>query len=176
MQVLRMSVAQAEEFYCPVLEVLMDKMRGSIGIQACMALEHELGIALNDDVREQLGEMIGPIKGRAHWESIVKFMSGMRPGECPEDRRDDPGSEKCLAIVYQGPHAVQKIRHLLGPTDPSKAPPGSIRREFGQSMMINAAHASDSPENAEREMDIIRIRNNDFKELIDAYHAVAQPV
>jgi nucleoside diphosphate kinase len=175
MQVLRMSVAQAEQFYGPVLDVLMDKMRDGVGIQARMAIEHDLGIALTDDVQRQLGEIVGPIKGRDHWETIVKFMSGMRPSECPEDRRDDPGSEKCLAIVYQGLHAVPKIRHLLGPTDPSKAPPGSIRREFGQTMMINAAHASDSPENAEREMDIIRIENNDFKELIDLYHTPAQP-
>lgn len=175
MQVLRMSVAQAEQFYGPVLEVLMDKMRDGVGIQCRMAIERELGIALNDEVQQQLGDFVGPIKGRDHWETIVRFMSGMRPSECPEDRRDYPGTEKCIAIVYQGPHAVTKIRHLLGPTDPSKAPPGSIRREFGQTMMINAAHASDSPENASREMDIIRIENNDFKELIDLYHATAQP-
>jgi len=45
-----------------------------------------------------------------------------------------------------------KIREVLGPTDPAKAPPGSIRREFGSTIMVNAAHASDSPDNARREM------------------------
>ena len=46
--------------------------------------------------------------------------------------------------VHEGVEAVRKIRDVLGPTDPSKAPPGSIRREFGQTIMVNAAHASDS--------------------------------
>ena len=46
-----------------------------------------------------------------------------------------------------------------GPTDPSKAQPGSVRREFGQDIMVNAAHASDSPENAEREMKIIKVED-----------------
>jgi len=78
-----------------------------------------------------------------------------------------PGSEKCIALVYEGVDAVRKIRDVLGPTDPSKAPPGSIRREFGQSVMINAAHASDSPENAEREMKIVQVGENLFRQVIE---------
>ena len=56
-----------------------------------------------------------------------------------------------------------KIRDVLGPTDPSKAPPGSIRREFGQTIMVNAAHASDSEENARREMGIVNVGENNFR-------------
>jgi nucleoside diphosphate kinase len=67
--------------------------------------------------------------------------------------------------------AVRKTREVLGPTDPAKAPPGSIRGEFGQTMMINAAHASDSPENAEREMAIIQVSDNNFKTLVDDWYA-----
>ena len=75
-----------------------------------------------------------------------------------------------MAIVYQGVDAVRKIREVLGPTDPSKAPPGSIRREFGETIMVNAAHASDSVDNAAREMKIIRVEENNFRALIeDAY-------
>ncbi|HMJ90936.1 MAG TPA: nucleoside-diphosphate kinase, partial [Candidatus Acidoferrum sp.] len=91
-------------------------------------------------------------------------------GECPPEQRTVPGSEKCIAIVYEGPNAVKKIRDVLGPTDPSKAPPGSIRREFGQTVMVNAAHASDSPENAQREMSIIRIGENSFKQVVEAFY------
>ena len=65
--------------------------------------------------------------------------------------------------------AVRKIREVLGPTDPSKAPSGTIRREFGQTVMINAAHASDSPENAKREMDIIQITENNLQPLITSH-------
>jgi nucleoside diphosphate kinase len=73
-------------------------------------------------------------------------------------------------MVYQGKDAVQKIREVLGPTDPSKAPPGSIRKEFGQTIMINAAHASDSIENAQREMKIVQVDENNFKPLIDEFY------
>ena len=66
--------------------------------------------------------------------------------------------------------AVRKIRDVLGPTDPSKAPPGSIRREFGQTIMVNAAHASDSVENAEREIGIVRVAENNFKKAIEEFY------
>jgi nucleoside diphosphate kinase len=78
-----------------------------------------------------------------------------------------PGTEKCIALVYEGVEAVRKIRDVLGPTDPSKAPPGSIRREFGQTIMVNAAHASDSEENAQRELGIIRVGENNFRKVVE---------
>ena len=66
--------------------------------------------------------------------------------------------------------AVEKIRYLLGPTDPAKAQPGSVRREFGSDIMVNAAHASDSPENAQRELDIIDIRKETIREWVEKYY------
>ena len=66
--------------------------------------------------------------------------------------------------------AVRKIREVLGPTDPAKAPTGTIRREFGSTIMVNAAHASDSPDNARREMGIVKIRENNFKSLIESFY------
>lgn len=165
----RMTVAQAEEFYRPVLDVLMDKLKEPTGARARLAVEDEIGLPLTDEVQHKLGDMLGPIAGRDNWEAIVKFMSGMKPSECPAERRNDPGTEKCFALVYQGVDAVRKIREVLGPTDPSKAPPGSIRREFGSTIMVNAAHASDSSENAEREMKIVQISENNLKPLIESY-------
>ena len=167
----RMSVAQAEEFYRPVLNVLMEKLKEPIGARARLAVERELGFPLSEDVQRRLGDLLGPIGGRENWESIVNFMSGSKPSECPAERRNAPGTEKCIALVYQGIDAVRKIREVLGPTDPSKAPPGSIRREFGQTIMVNAAHASDSPENAEREMKIVQIEENNLKAVIEAHFA-----
>ena len=170
-KVFRMSVAQAEEFYGPVLAVLQDKLRGPSGKRARLAVEQELGFPLGADAERQLGELLGPLSGRNNWEELVQFMSGSRPDRCQDEaQRQQPGSEQCVAIVYQGVDAVRKIREVLGPTDPSKAPPGSIRREFGETIMVNAAHASDSKENAVREMKIIRIEENNFRALIeDAY-------
>jgi nucleoside diphosphate kinase len=167
----RMSVAQAEEFYGPVLAVLQDKLRERTGQQVRELLQKELDMPLSDETAATLGDVVGPIAGRAHWEQIVKFMSGLAPGECPPDRRNAPGSEKCLALCYQGVDAVRKIREVLGPTDPSKAPPGTIRREFGSTIMVNAAHASDSAENAQREMGIVQIAENNLKPLIESWYA-----
>jgi len=163
----RMSVAQAEQFYGPVLGVLQNLLKERSGIQAKLALEKELGYKLGEDVQQKLGELLGPIAGRENWECLVQFMAGMKPSVCPPEYRENPGSEKCIALVYQGVDAVRKIREVLGPTDPSKAPPGSIRREFGQTIMVNAAHASDSPENAKREMGIVQITENNFKTLVE---------
>ena len=129
----RMSVAQAKDFYGPVLEVLEKKLPD----------------------------------GRSHWESIVAFMSGRRPSECPEESHADSGSELCIALIYQGVDAICKIRETLGPTDPSKAPHGTIRKEFGQDIMVNAAHASDAPESVTRETAIININENNFKTVIN---------
>ncbi len=167
----RMSVAQAEEFYGPVLEVLMDKLRGRTGETARKLLEKEFSMPLASEVETKLGDLLGPITGRENWEQIVKFMAGLRPSDCPADKRHEPGSEKCIAIIYQGPDAVRKIRDVLGPTDPSKAPPGTIRGEFGSTIMVNAAHASDSAENAQREMGIININENNLKPLIESRYS-----
>lgn len=164
-----MSVAQAEQFYGPVLQVLEEVFRGTSGRRARLAVEEELGCPLGDEVEKTFGDLLGPVAGRAHWENIVQFMSGARPSQCPPGQRDAPGTEKCVAIIYQGVGAVKKIREVLGPTDPSKAPFGTIRREFGQTMMVNAAHASDSPDNARREMAIIRIDENNLKPLIESH-------
>jgi nucleoside diphosphate kinase len=84
-----------------------------------------------------------------------------------------PGSEKCIALVYEGIDAVKKIRDVLGPTDPSKAPPGSIRREFGSTVMVNAAHASDSEENAKREIGIVNVSENNFRRLVEETYGKA---
>ena len=117
-----------------------------------------------------LEQKLGPASGQENWESIVEFMAGRKPSKCPPEKRNAPGTEKSIAIVYQGIDAVSKIRDVLGPTDPAKAPPGSIRREFGQTIMINAAHASDSAENAKREMAIVQIDENNFKPLIENFY------
>jgi hypothetical protein len=149
----------------------MDKLKGRSGEQARTVLEKEFSLKFNDEVQEKLGELLGPINGRENWEAIVKFMAGLKPSECPADKRHEPGTEKCVALCYQGVDAVRKIREVLGPTDPSKAPPGSIRREFGQTIMVNAAHASDSAENAQREMGIVNIKENNLKPLIEGWYA-----
>jgi nucleoside diphosphate kinase len=95
-------------------------------------------------------------------------MSGKRPSECTPEEKSLPGGQPCVALIYQGPNAVAKIREALGSTNPANAAHGTIRKEFGTTIMINGAHASDSVENVARETAIIRLAENDFKAKIAA--------
>ena len=53
-----------------------------------------------------------------------------------------------IALVLEAPDAIAKWRTLMGATDPEKAGPGTLRKEFGQSIERNATHGSDAPETA----------------------------
>jgi nucleoside diphosphate kinase len=166
----RMSVAQALEFYGPVKEVLRAKLKDMVGSRARATLEKEFGFKLGPQEEQQLGNVLGPAFADGQFENIVKFMSGRAPSETSAEDQKKPGTEKCIALVYEGVEAVRKIRDILGPTDPSKAPPGSIRREFGQTVMVNAAHASDSEENAKREMGIVNVGENNFRQIVEQFY------
>jgi nucleoside diphosphate kinase len=163
----RMSVAEAMEFYEPVREVLRAKYTELMSQRAPEIIERNLGFKIPPAERQKLGEILGPLAGHHQFENIVKFMSGRAPSECDPALFNAPGTEKCIALIYEGVDAVRKIREVLGPTDPSKAPPGSIRREFGQTIMVNAAHASDSVESAKREMRIVNVGENLFKRIVE---------
>ena len=169
----RMSVAQAIEFYGPVREVLREKLRDVVGSKARTLLERELGFKIGLEQEQQLGALLGPHFAENQFENIVRFMSGRAPSECPIGEANQPGSEKCIALVYEGVEAVRKIRDILGPTDPAKAPAGSIRREFGQTIMVNAAHASDSEANATREVSIVNVGENNFRQMIERFYGKA---
>jgi nucleoside diphosphate kinase len=166
----RMSVAQAVEFYRPVKEVLRTKLVDVVASKAKAALEKEFGFSIPASEARNLGQILGPLYGDDQFNNIVRFMAGRSPADCDGAALEQPGTEKCIAIVYEGVEAVRKIRDVLGPTDPSKAPPGSIRREFGSSIMVNAAHASDSEENAKREIAIVNVAENTFKRVVEETH------
>ena len=79
-------------------------------------------------------------------------------------------------MLYEGPNAIEKIRNVLGSTDPTKAEPGTVRSDFGRDLMRNGAHASDSPENAMRERKIAGLAETetdtcDVAEIINKYLA-----
>lgn len=59
-----------------------------------------------------------------------------------------------VAMVVEGPEAVRAARALMGATDPIEATPGSIRGDLATVIGENIVHGSDSPANAEREIDI----------------------
>jgi nucleoside-diphosphate kinase len=75
-------------------------------------------------------------KGKPFYDSLLQFLT----------------SGPTLAVVLEGREAVSVVRGMMGPTDGAKAPPGTIRGDFGLSVQNNLIHGSDSPENAAAEI------------------------
>jgi len=166
----RMSPAEALEFYNPVRQVLHKKLSGYAADRACRILEKEFNLKMPEEVRDALKETLGPVFSNHQFYNIIHFMTGYRVTDISEAERIREGRERCLVLIYAGENAVEKIRNILGPTDPSKATPGSVRKEFGRDVMVNAAHASDSPENVEREMRIIKVEEDTIGKWYNTYY------
>ncbi len=140
------------------------------GKRARMAVEEEFGVPISDDLETQLGKLLGPVVGSNYWESIVQFMAGARPSQVPADRKEQPGSEKNASRSFiRASTPYPRSARFSGRPIRRRLPFGTIRREFGQTIMVNAAHASDSVENALREMDIIRVSENNLKPIIESH-------
>ena len=75
-------------------------------------------------------------KGKPFYDSLLSFLT----------------SGPTVAIVWEGREAVAVVRTLIGATDGAKAPPGTIRGDFGISVQNNLIHGSDSAENAAAEI------------------------
>ncbi len=59
-----------------------------------------------------------------------------------------------IAAVFEGPNAVEVARKAMGATNPVKAENGTIRKDFGLDLQRNSVHGSDSPVNAEIEINL----------------------
>ncbi|MDR0387942.1 MAG: nucleoside-diphosphate kinase [Treponema sp.] len=164
----RFLLEEALDFYGPVEEALKAKLAPIFGKKAREILERNLGI-LDDEAEEMLAGTIGIKYAQDQFRRIIKFMSGTRPDECLSDQAEKSGTVMCLILFYEGENAVSKIRDVLGPTDPLKAPSGTVRREFGSNVMENTAHASDSRESVEREKAIVKIDENSLESVIRGY-------
>ncbi len=168
-KVLWISVAQAEDFYHPVKKTLAKKLKEPVTSRATSALEREFGFHIPEETAAQLGVKLNRLVAEDQFKHIVEFMTGRDLNNLPKSKRNAPGLVRCLALVYQGVDAVNKIRSIVGATDPSKAGVATVRKEFGRNIMVNAAHASDSVENARRERNIIRFDQDDIGPIIEEY-------
>ena len=65
---------------------------------------------------------------------------------------DFMSSGPCVLLALEAPDGIRKWRDTMGPTDPSKAASGTMRRDFGESIGRNATHGSDAPETAAFEL------------------------
>ena len=75
-------------------------------------------------------------KARPFYKDLVKFMS----------------SGPIVLQVLEGNNAVTKYRDIMGATNPANAGPGTIRKDFAESIEANSVHGSDSAENAKKEI------------------------
>jgi nucleoside-diphosphate kinase len=75
-------------------------------------------------------------RARPFFASLTSFMS----------------SGPAIVVVLEAPDAIRKWRTLMGATDPAKADPGTLRKEFAQSIERNATHGSDAPDTAAYEI------------------------
>ena len=71
-------------------------------------------------------------------------------------------STPIVAGVFEGEGAVELIRKVMGATDPARAEAGTIRKDFGLDVQRNSTHASDSPENAEKEIELFFSKDEIF--------------
>ena len=162
-KVLNLSLKEAEEFYGPVREVLAEKLQGQIKERIKETIESMFGFSVPDASLGKITTTISELNAQKEFNNIVKFMTGIdRTDPKTRKNKEKPGKVKCLALVYQGPNAISKIRNQLGATNPRRADWATVRKEFGQNIMENTAHASDSPANAKRELKIVKIEQDDI--------------
>jgi nucleoside-diphosphate kinase len=86
--------------------------------------------------RAEAGAFYAVHRGRPFYPELVEFMT----------------SGPCLPLALERQDAVSHLRTVIGATDPAEAAPGTIRKLYAESKGRNAIHASDSPENAAREI------------------------
>ncbi|MEO7752885.1 MAG: nucleoside-diphosphate kinase [Terracoccus sp.] len=99
-------------------------------------------LAVLTPTREQLAAHYAEHEGKPFYEPLVEFMS----------------SGQVTAVVVEGQDCIKGFRSLAGSTNPTDAPPGSIRgdlgRDWGTKVQQNIVHGSDSAESAAREIGI----------------------
>ncbi|WP_245612680.1 nucleoside-diphosphate kinase [Kosmotoga pacifica] len=88
--------------------------------------------------KEQAVELYKEHIGKDFYEPLIKFVT----------------SGPVVAMVLEGPHAIELVRHTIGNTDPLKASGGTIRGDYAISVRKNIVHASDSLESATREISL----------------------
>lgn len=86
--------------------------------------------------REQAEGFYAEHKGKPFFDGLVDFMT----------------SGPVCVQVLSGDNAIARNRELMGATNPKDAAPGTIRADYAESVGVNTAHGSDSPESAEREI------------------------
>ena len=95
-----------------------------------------LGARMTRLTEAQAGEFYAVHRERPFYASLVKFMT----------------SGPVVIAALEGENAIARWRELMGPTDSTKAPKGTVRGDFGTDVERNASHGSDAPATARVEI------------------------
>lgn len=172
-----MTVAMGEEFYGPLKGIFIEKLKGNVAQEVYAQLHNAFAFPFTMHDAETMANLLAERNATTEFNRIVEYMTGVNPDEVVDPAQKRTASRtKCLALLYEGPGAVDKIRRVLGSTDPTKAAPGTVRSDFGRDLMRNGAHASDSAENAIRERRIVGLLEDEpyaaeFREIIQRHLA-----
>ncbi|MDY6913194.1 MAG: nucleoside-diphosphate kinase [Planctomycetota bacterium] len=172
-----MTVAQGEEFYGPLRQMFVTRLKGNITQEVYQRLHDAFVFPFTMADAEKVADALAERNATTEFNRIVEYMTGINPENVADEAAKTTASRaKCLAMLYEGPNAINKVRDVLGSTDPTKAEPGTVRSDFGRDLMRNGAHASDSAENAIRERKIVDLDETetdtcDIREIINNYLA-----
>ena len=129
-------------------------------------MERTLVLVKGDGVRRRLiGEIIRRVEAKGMDIQSLQLMDVSRElaEEHYAEHREKPFFEELVnfitstpvvAMRVQGEGAIKVMRNLMGATNPAEAAPGTIRGDLALSLPDNLVHGSDSPESAERELDL----------------------
>ncbi|HEX7534418.1 MAG TPA: nucleoside-diphosphate kinase [Syntrophales bacterium] len=159
-RVVRMSAAQGEAFYGFLRGTFKRKLKKHIAEKIKERISGLFGYEITDEEYNDMASVINETNAQYEFSQIVHYLTGIDPENVAPEDREKPGMHPSLALLYRGYSAVGKIRSRLGESDPAKAAAGTIRSDFGQSVLQNAAHASDSVQRATHERKIIGLFDN----------------
>jgi nucleoside-diphosphate kinase len=91
-----------------------------------------IGLKMIKLSRKQAEGFYAVHKDRPFFSSLTNFMS----------------SGPCVVILLEGENAINKLREIMGATNPEEALKGTIRRDYASNIEQNVVHGSDSPESA----------------------------
>ncbi|MHC4715668.1 MAG: nucleoside-diphosphate kinase [Planctomycetota bacterium] len=155
-RLLNMTVAQADEFYGPLKALFRERLKDNVTQEVYGRLRDAFAFPFTMVDAERTADFLTERNAIAEFNRIVEYMTGVNPDEITDPELKKTASRtRCLAMIYEGPDAISKIRATLGSTDPTKAEPATVRSDYGRDLMRNGAHASDSPASADRERKII---------------------
>ncbi len=95
-----------------------------------------VGIRMKRFQRDEAERFYAVHRGKPFFEALVDFIT----------------SGPVVGLLLEGEEVIQRVRALIGATDPARAEPGTVRALYGTSVTENAVHASDSPESAAYEI------------------------